>query len=62
MDRYVIHQVSQVHTNALCGRLGIDPERVPLTFPDRGNIGPASIPFTLAGRGGHPAPRATGCC
>ena len=28
---------------------GIDPERVPRTFPDYGNIGPASVPFTLAG-------------
>ena len=28
---------------------GIDPGRVPLTFPTRGNIGPASVPFTLAG-------------
>jgi len=49
MDRYVIHQVSQVHTDALCDRLGIDPDRVPRTFPTRGNIGPVSVPFTLAG-------------
>jgi acyl-CoA:acyl-CoA alkyltransferase len=49
MDRYVIHQISQVHTDALCKRLGIDPDRVPRTFPDRGNIGPVSVPFTLAG-------------
>jgi 3-oxoacyl-[acyl-carrier-protein] synthase-3 len=48
MDRYVIHQVSQVHTDAICRRLGIDPTRVPRTFPTRGNIGPASVPFTLA--------------
>lgn len=48
MDRYVIHQISQVHTDALCRRLGIDPSRVPRTFPTRGNIGPASVPFTLA--------------
>jgi 3-oxoacyl-[acyl-carrier-protein] synthase-3 len=48
MSRYVIHQVSQVHTGALCERLGIDPSLVPRTFPDRGNIGPASVPFTLA--------------
>jgi 3-oxoacyl-[acyl-carrier-protein] synthase-3 len=52
MDRYVIHQVSQVHTDALCARLGIDPERVPRTFPDFGNIGPVSVPFTLAGEAG----------
>jgi 3-oxoacyl-[acyl-carrier-protein] synthase-3 len=48
LDSYVIHQVSQVHTAAITERLGIDIARVPLTFPDLGNIGPASIPTTLA--------------
>ena len=48
LDCYVIHQVSNVHTQAITAALEIDPERVPLTFPTRGNIGPASIPFTLA--------------
>jgi 3-oxoacyl-[acyl-carrier-protein] synthase III len=48
-DLYVIHQISQVHTAAICQALGIDPTRVPRTFPTRGNIGPASVPFTLAG-------------
>ncbi len=48
MDRYVVHQVSKVHTAAMCERLGIDPGRVPMTFPTRGNLGPASVPFTLA--------------
>jgi 3-oxoacyl-[acyl-carrier-protein] synthase III len=47
-DLYVIHQVSQVHTDAICRELGIDPARVPRTFPTRGNIGPASVPYTLA--------------
>ncbi|MGZ0230527.1 MAG: 3-oxoacyl-[acyl-carrier-protein] synthase III C-terminal domain-containing protein [Acidimicrobiales bacterium] len=28
--------------------LGLDPARVPLTYPDYGNIGPCAIPFTLA--------------
>jgi 3-oxoacyl-[acyl-carrier-protein] synthase III len=50
MDRYVIHQVSKVHTAAMCQKFGIDPERVPLTFPTRVNLGPASVPFTLAGQ------------
>lgn len=49
MRRYIVHQVSQVHTNAICERLGIDPALVPRTFPERGNIGPASVPITLAG-------------
>jgi acyl-CoA:acyl-CoA alkyltransferase len=48
MDRYIAHQVSQVHTGAMCRALGIDPDRVPRTFPTRGNMGPAAIPFTLA--------------
>ncbi len=46
---YVIHQVSSVHTSLMCATLGIDEARAPLTFPTHGNIGPASIPFTLAG-------------
>jgi acyl-CoA:acyl-CoA alkyltransferase len=49
MDRYIIHQVSQVHTDALCARIGVDPQRVPRTFPEFGNMGPVSVPFTLAG-------------
>ena len=48
LDMYVIHQISQVHTNALCAAVDIDPARVPRTFPTYGNIGPASLPFTLA--------------
>ena len=48
MDRYIIHQVSRVHTAAMIEILGIDPKRVPLTFPIYGNIGPAAVPFTLA--------------
>jgi 3-oxoacyl-[acyl-carrier-protein] synthase-3 len=50
ITRFVVHQVSQVHTDALCVRLGIDPDRVPRTFPEWGNIGPVSVPFTLAGQ------------
>jgi 3-oxoacyl-[acyl-carrier-protein] synthase III len=45
---YVIHQVSSVHTRLMCATLGLDEARAPLTFPEFGNIGPASIPFTLA--------------
>jgi 3-oxoacyl-[acyl-carrier-protein] synthase-3 len=48
MDRYVIHQISAVHTRLLCERLDIDPKRVPLTYPKFGNVGPAAIPITLA--------------
>ncbi len=49
MDRYIIHQVSAVHTTMMCQNLGIDMDKVPLTFPTLGNAGPASVPITLAG-------------
>jgi acyl-CoA:acyl-CoA alkyltransferase len=49
MDRYIVHQVSSVHTRLICERLSIDPQRVPLTYPRLGNVGPAAIPITLAG-------------
>ena len=48
MDWYVLHQVSERHTQLLCERLGIDPDRCPRTFPQYGNVGPAAIPITLA--------------
>ncbi len=48
MDRYVSHQISKVHTAAITKALNIDPDKAPSTFPTRGNIGPASVPFTLA--------------
>ncbi|MGY1747334.1 3-oxoacyl-ACP synthase III [Blastococcus sp. SYSU D00695] len=50
MSRYIVHQVSKVHTKAMCDRFSIDPGLVPTTFPTRGNLGPASVPFTLAGQ------------
>ena len=47
-EHYILHQISEVHTQLMCKQLGLDLERVPKTFPHRGNIGPASIPTTLA--------------
>ncbi|RYV52504.1 3-oxoacyl-ACP synthase III [Pengzhenrongella frigida] len=49
LDRYVMHQVSRVHVDAIVEALGIDRARVPVTFPMFGNVGPASLPLTLAG-------------
>lgn len=49
MDRYILHQVSDVHTDAILKATGLDRARVPLTYPKLGNVGPASIPITLAG-------------
>lgn len=48
MNRYITHQVSRVHTDSFVRSVGLDPSRVPATFPRYGNIGPASIPITLA--------------
>jgi len=48
MDRYIVHQVSDVHTNAIVTATGMDNTRVPRTYPTLGNVGPASIPITLS--------------
>ncbi|MDJ0348811.1 3-oxoacyl-ACP synthase III [Cryobacterium sp. PH29-G1] len=48
MDRYIVHQVSDVHTNAIVKATGMDKTKVPLTYPTLGNVGPASIPITLS--------------
>jgi 3-oxoacyl-[acyl-carrier-protein] synthase III len=47
-DRYVMHQVSAVHTRKLCELLGVDMNLVPLTYPGFGNMGPAAVPYTLS--------------
>ena len=52
----------QVHTEALCQALGHRPDRVPLTFPTRGNIGPARDPVHPGQQPGHAPAPATGCC
>ncbi|MCZ2403476.1 3-oxoacyl-ACP synthase III [Paenarthrobacter sp. Z7-10] len=48
MDRYVTHQVSTSYTNAIIKAVNLARERVPITFPHWGNVGPASLPMTLA--------------
>jgi len=48
LDHLVLHQVSAVHTRKLCQTLGLDPDKAYLTFPHFGNIGPASLPYTLS--------------
>ncbi|MCR2812928.1 3-oxoacyl-ACP synthase III [Microbacterium sp. zg.Y1090] len=47
MNRYITHQVSSVHTDAIVKAVNLDRSRVPTTFPRLGNIGPASVPITL---------------
>lgn len=48
MDRYIVHQVSRVHTARTAQALGLDESRIPLTFPTYGNVGPAAVAITLA--------------
>lgn len=49
IDTFVAHQTSLVHIRALCSVLGVDVERFPVSLPTFGNMGPAAVPFTLAG-------------
>lgn len=48
LDQFVIHQVSKVHTESIVKLLGLDPAKVHAIYPERGNIGPASVPIALA--------------
>ena len=47
-DLYAVHQVSVVHTKAVCDTFGLDLDRFPLIFPEFGNMGPASVPIVLS--------------
>ncbi len=47
-DLYAVHQVSTVHTRAVCETLGLETAKFPLIFPMFGNIGPASVPIVLS--------------
>lgn len=48
MDHYIPHQVSNVHVEALVSATEIDTSLVAKTYPELGNVGPASLPITLA--------------
>ena len=47
VTEYIIHQVSYAHTSAIISALGLDKEKLFLTYPDYGNVGPAAVPITL---------------
>lgn len=47
-DLYAVHQISKVHTRAICDTLNLDESCFPLIYPRFGNIGPASIPTVLS--------------
>jgi len=48
MDSYITHQVSALHTSSIVKAAKLDKKRVPVTYPELGNVGPASLPITLA--------------
>lgn len=48
VDMYAIHQISQVHTQAVTDLLELDSDKVPRIFPNFGNTGPASVPMLLS--------------
>ncbi len=48
IDHAILHQVSKVHTEQLARALGIELSRVPTIYGEHGNVGPASVPMTLA--------------
>lgn len=47
-DEFAMHQVSKPMINLLIKTLGIDDEKVMRTYPDYGNMGPISLPFTIS--------------
>ena len=48
IDTFVLHQVSKVHTEAVCTTLGLDIDRFPVIYPTFANIGPAGVPTVLS--------------
>lgn len=48
MDFFVTHQVSMVYTRAFAKAMGIDMERIPVSFPELGNIAAEAVPLTVA--------------
>lgn len=48
IDQYIVHQVSRANTEQLAGALQLDLGKVFVTYDELGNIGPASLPITLA--------------
>jgi 3-oxoacyl-[acyl-carrier-protein] synthase III len=47
LDEFVLHQMSAAFNSAFNTTFGVDPSKAFCTFPEFGNVGPASIPLTL---------------
>jgi len=48
VDHFVLHQVSELHTEELARTLGFDRNKAFLIYPELGNVGPASVPIVLS--------------
>ena len=48
IDHLIMHQVGSAHSRSVVTRLGLSIDRAFLTYPEFGNMGPASIPITLS--------------
>jgi 3-oxoacyl-[acyl-carrier-protein] synthase III len=48
LDAFITHQVGATHHRAICEALGLDARKSFVTYPFLGNVGPASVPLTLA--------------
>jgi 3-oxoacyl-[acyl-carrier-protein] synthase-3 len=48
VDQFICHQVGATHQRVLFETLGLDARKAFSTFPFLGNVGPASVPLTLA--------------
>ena len=48
IDLFVCHQVGRRHHEFLFESLGLDAAKAYITYPFLGNVGPASVPLTLA--------------
>ncbi len=46
-EEIVMHQVSQVHTDALIEAVGLDGEKILRIYPEYGNMGPVGIPAVI---------------
>lgn len=48
VDHLIMHQVGSAHSRRVLSQLGLSVDRAFLTYPEFGNMGPASIPVTLS--------------
>lgn len=48
LDALMMHQVGSVHFDTILRTVGLDVEKALVTYAEYGNMGPASIPTTLA--------------